>query len=484
MRGLWIASSSAFLVAAAVADVRLPGIFTDHLVLQRESKVAVWGWADAGEAVKVTGSWPDAKPAEAKADGDGNWRVEIPTGAAGGPFELTVSGKNTLAVKDVLLGEVWVCSGQSNMEWSLGPVVGPGVTNFESELKTADQPNIRLFHVPHNKVNTPQKDVAAKWGVCSPDSVKDSSGVGYLFGRKLQEELKVPIGLIQTTWGGTPVEFWMSEPAMRAIPDLAAAIDARKSAKSEQDWSVLYNGMVAPIIPYGVRGFIWYQGESNAKRALQYRTSFAAMIRQWRSEWGRGDLPFYFVQIAPFEYIKFEKEPPKDWGHPSAELREAQLVTLSAVPNTGMVVTTDITDDVKDIHPKNKQDVGARLARWALARDYGRKDVVVSGPIYKSMKVEGDSIRLTFDHLGGGLTCKGDKLTEFTIAGADRKFVAAEAKIEGDTIVVRSPELKQPVAVRFGWSDTSIPNLFNKAGLPASPFRTDDWPGMTAETKW
>lgn len=484
MRTMWGVTLSLFIAGAAAADVRLPGVFSDHLVLQRESKVAVWGWSDAGEAVKVTGSWPDAKPAEAKADGEGNWRVELATGAAGGPFELTVAGKNSLTVNDVLLGEVWVCSGQSNMEWSVGPAAGPGVANFEVELKTADRPQIRLFHVPHNKQNAPQKDVAAKWAICSPDSVKDFSGVGYFFGRKLQEELKVPIGLIQTTWGGTPVEFWMSEPAMRAIPDLAVSIDKRKSAKGEQDWAVLYNGMIAPLVPYGIRGFIWYQGESNAKRAYQYRTSFAAMIRQWRGEWGRGELPFYFVQIAPFDYTVFEKQVPMDWGHPSAELREAQLMTLTSVPNTGMAVTTDITDNVKDIHPKNKQDVGVRLARWALARDYGHKDVVASGPVYKSMKVEGDAIRLSFDHLGGGLACKGDKLSEFNIAGADRKFVAAEAKIDGDTIVVRSAEVRQPAAVRFGWADTSIPNLFNKAGLPASPFRTDDWPGMTADAKW
>ncbi|MFN0137799.1 MAG: sialate O-acetylesterase [Phycisphaerae bacterium] len=464
------------------AEVRLPAVISNNMVLQRDSQVAIWGWATAGEKVAVRGTW-GGSAVETIALADGKWRVDLPTGPAGGLHDVIVVGSNTITVKDVLLGEVWLCSGQSNMEWSLGPVVGPGVENWESEIKTAEMPSIRLFRVPHKKSDTTQADVEAKWELCSADTARAFSGVGFFFGRRLHKDLNVPIGLIQSTWGGTPVEFWMSEPAMRAIPDLAASIEKRVEGGKPRDYTVLYNGMVAPLVPYGVRGFLWYQGEANCNRAVQYRTSFAAMITQWRSDWGRGDLPFYFVQIAPFEYTKFEKEPPKDWPHPSAELREAQLVTLSVV-NTGMVVTTDITDNVADIHPKNKLDVGNRLARIALARDYGRKDMVYSGPIYKSMTVEGGAIRLNFEHLGGGLVCKGSEFVEFTIAGEDRKFVPATAKIDGDSIVVHAAGVAKPVAVRMGWTDTAIPSLFNAAGLPASPFRTDDWPTSTASAKW
>jgi sialate O-acetylesterase len=248
--------------------------------------------------------------------------------------------------------------------------------------------------------------------------------------------------------------------------------------------SRLHNGMIAPLIPFAIRGAIWYQGESNVFRAYQYRTVFPAMIRDWREDWGQGDFPFYYVQIAPFDYRAFRPQTPAErWQHPSAELREAQLRSL-ATPNTGMIVTTDITDNVRDIHPVNKQDVGARLALWALAKTYGRTGITYSGPLYKSMTIEGDSIRLSFDHVGGGLVARGGELTEFTIAGEDRRFVPARATLDGDTILASSPDVKNPVAVRFGWTDTATPNLLNRAGLPASPFRTDDWPGSTDDAKW
>jgi len=309
------------------------------------------------------------------------------------------------------------------------------------------------------------------WAVCSPDTVLNFSAVGYFFGRELHNELNVPIGLINTSWGGTVCEAWTSEEALKE-GGFDTILKRSKGAKQgPNNASVLYNAMLAPLIPYGIRGAIWYQGESNRGRAYQYRELFPTMIRDWRERWGSGNFPFLFVQLAPFNY-----------GNPDdpacAELREAQTMTLS-LPNTGMAVTTDI-GNVKDIHPKNKQEVGRRLALWALANSYD-KDLVYSGPLYKSMKVEGGKARITFDHTGGGLkSLDGKPLTEFAIAGEDKQFVPAQAKIEGDSVVVFSDEVDKPVAVRFGWRNAAEPNLANEEGLPASPFRTDDFKGVTA----
>lgn len=299
--------------------------------------------------------------------------------------------------------------------------------------------------------------------------------MGYYFARALAGELKVPVGMLHTSWGGTLCEAWTSDAALRANGDFQAILERRATTKGPQNRaSSLYNGMLKPLIPYGIRGAIWYQGESNLSRAFQYRTLFPTMIRDWRKCWGQGDFPFLFVQLAPFRYNG------QDQRH-CAELWEAQLKTL-ALPNTGMAVTVDI-GDLRDIHPKNKQDVGRRLALWALAKTYGKK-VECSGPLYKSLQIEGDAIRLTFDHLGGGLASRdGKPLTDFTVAAKDQQFLPATAVIDGDQVVVQSPAVKQPLAVRYGWYDSAQPNLVNKAGLPASPFRTDDWPAVTKDNE-
>lgn len=461
------------MISTAVArgDVRLPKVFGDSMVLQQQSQAAVWGWADADEEVTV--SLGETK-ATAKASADGKWLTKIQTPAAGGPHTLSVKGKNEITLKDVYIGEVWICSGQSNMEWPLS-----ASANAAEEVANAKFPQIRMIKVDKVPAEKPADDIATQgWKVCSPDmeNAPKFSAVGYFFARHLHNELKVPIGIINTSWGGTICEAWTSDEALQTDPDFQPILERSAQFKpgEQNQASVLYNGMLRPLVPMTIKGVIWYQGESNVDRAVQYRKLFPTMIADWWKQFGQGDFPFLFVQLAPYNYGPPHLKLPELW--------EAQLKTLS-VPNTGMAVTWDI-GDVKDIHPKNKQDVGKRLALWALANTYGKSDVVYSGPLYDSMAVEGNKIRLKFKHTASGLASKEDKpLTHFQIAGDDQKFVDAKATIDGETVVVESDQVAAPKAVRFAWHGLAEPNLFNKAGLPASPFRTDDWPLTTAGAK-
>ncbi|WP_339908516.1 sialate O-acetylesterase [Symmachiella dynata] len=447
--------------AAVDADVTVPQFFGNHMVLQRDKPVKLWGWADKGE--KVTVALGEAQQ-ETTADDDGRWSVHFPARPASRePVAITIQGKDySLAFDDVLFGDVWICSGQSNMEW---PVTR--TNDAKKEIAAADHPTMRLFTVKRSKQETPQRDVSGSWGVCSPETVPGFSAVGYFFGRHLQEHVDVPIGLINSSWGGTPAEYWTPTSAFEHDPQLKVTSDNEHAKNVMSTPSVLYNGMIAPIAGLSIRGAIWYQGESNVPMAEHYTKLFSGMIKGWREEFGQGEFPFLFVQIAPWDYRKIAAWPAG--GAPI--VREAQRNTL-AVPKTGMVVTTDI-GNVEDIHPTNKQEVGRRLGLAARAIEYGEK-IVYSGPMFKSVKFDGNKAILSFDHLGGGLMAKGDKLTHFQIAGEDGKFVDAEAVIEGETVVVKSTEVPTPQAVRFGFSDVAEPNLFNKDGLPASPFRTDD----------
>ena len=641
------------LSASALADVRLPAVFGDHMVLQRETTVAVWGFAEPGERVAVRGSWSAAASAAVTGE-DGRWSTTIATPRAGGPFTLTVSGDDELTLSDVLVGEVWICSGQSNMQWNVA-----SCADAEQEIADADHPGIRLFTVAKVTSLAPAEDVRGAWATCTPEKIPTFSAVAYYFGRELMRELDVPIGLISTNWGGTVCEAWTSRETLAGFPEFGqalariddarasggsaptvaelqerwwAALEAgdpgmtggwmrgtadgehwqetsvpatfsdvglgsfdgcvwfRRSVEVPDDWvgrdlvldigpvddmditflngelvgatrgdgkwqaprsyavpagvakaganviavcavdaggngsigvagdvrppmrlrpaddpagtglalegtwraragaststlggfprrnwfhqnspTALHNGMLAPLVPFGMCGAIWYQGESNRTRAAQYRRLFPAMISDWRSKWGIGDFPFYYVQIAPFGYGG-------DSGQ-AAELREAQTMALS-LPNTGMAVTMDVGNP-KDIHPKNKQDVGRRLALWALAQDYG-KDVAYSGPLYRAMVVVGGEARLHFDHAQGGLVAEGAP-THFTMAGEDRVFHPAQARIEGETVIVGCEAVPRPIAVRYAWGAADEPNLKNGAGLPAPSFRSDDWPAVSAD---
>lgn len=521
--------ASLLLVSVAVADAKLPAIFADNMVLQREKKVPVWGTAAPDEEVTVSFL---GQKVSSKADAKGKWRVDLSPLSAGGPHEMTVSGSNKITFKNVLVGEVWICSGQSNMEWHVEWCKNP-----KEEIANANDPELRLVIVKKTAAGTQQADFTPdlKWSACTPQTIPTFSATAYSFGRELRKRLKVPVGLIEDCWGGTLCEAWTSEEALKADPDYAKIIERRKNAVEKlselrekyktamKDWealaakakelklnpppkptgpanpnsvdqpnfaSNLYNGMLSPVIPYAIRGAIWYQGESNVDRAYQYRKLFPAMIADWRKQWGQGDFPFYFVQLANYlasnqrEYLRAQDYPGEsDW----AELREAQLMTLKASPNTGIAVIFDV-GEAADIHPKNKQEVGRRLALNALAKDYGQA-VEFSGPEYDSMAVEGNSIRLKFRHTGGkGETAKvisglNSPLKGFTVCGKDHKFYWADAKIDGESVIVSAPEVTEPVAVRYGWSDNPTATLFNAAGLPASPFRTDDFKGVTVDKK-
>lgn len=463
------------------APLRLHALFSDGAVLQAGMMVPIWGTAEPGEEVAVEF---EGQKKTVAADGEGRWRVRLDLLSPGGPYELMVSaGGRSVVVRNILVGEVWLASGQSNMEW---PVRSSA--DAEEEIRRARHPKIRLFTVPRRASDAPERDVAGTWKECSPESVAGFSAVAYFFGRELHEALGVPVGLIHASWGGTPAEVWTRRQVFDEVPELRGCVeeDARRRAAHEKaaekaraegkpaprpplPLASLYNGMIAPLVPYGIRGVIWYQGESNASRAGLYRALFPALIRNWRKDWGQGDFPFLFVQLANFMARK-----PDPSESAWAELREAQLRTLAEVPRTAMAVAIDLGEE-KDIHPRNKQDVGKRLARAALGTVYDR-DIVFSGPLYDGMKVEGDRIRISFKHVGGGLVARGGKLLGFAVAGEDRKFAWAEAEIDGETVVVRHPSGAKPVAVRYAWADNPEATLYNKEGLPASPFRTDDWP--------
>lgn len=649
---------------AVFANVKPAAVFADNMVLQRGVKCPVWGWADTGEKVSVTLLSTTLRDTASPA---GAWKIMLPPQKAGGPYTLTIRGNDSTVLKNVMIGDVWFCSGQSNMEFGIS-----FADSAQKEIAAAEYPGIRLFQVVRRVADAPDSDLAAgQWQECHPSTIAlynekaGFSAVAYFFGRTLADSLKVPIGLIQSAWGGTPCEAWTNPQAIAAAPELKPIMDvlekdrakpklteqqyARRLAEWESatrrifadtqmvargwhlpshpvtDWNaitlpgyvensgipalrewdgalwlrktvtippawagkelalslgpiddfdytwfngtlvgsigpstpnywvtprryripaaltkkgdaviavrmidnfgnggftaepakmtlclagdtannpialagewrykeeqplnakrpeppgnpstpgILYNAMVHPLIPYGIRGAIWYQGEANAPDAYRYRTLFPTMIRNWRAEWGLGDFPFYFVQLA--NYMPRKPEPTEsEW----AELREAQLKTLS-LPNTGMAVTIDIGNG-DDIHPRNKQDVGRRLALWALAKTYNRK-ITYTGPLYRSMQVTGKTIVVSFTGTGRGLCTRGsDTLKGFAVAGADKKFVWADAKIQGNTVVVGSAAVAQPVAVRYAWQDNPECNLYNRDGLPASPFRTDDWKGLT-----
>jgi len=493
------------------AEIRLPAVIADNMVLQQGTEAPLWGWASPGEDILIKASWR-ATEWVVRTGQDGTWACRVRPPEAGGPYQMTLKGANTITLRNILVGEVWVCSGQSNMAMTV-----QSSANAQEEIAAATYPKIRLFSVARKVADTPQHDCTGNWAECSPQTVPGFSATAYFFGRELHRKLNVPIGLIHTSWGGTPAEAWTSpamlksnsafapiveryEEAVKNYPQAmkdyerkvekwkAAAAQAKADGKNpprrprapfgpghSHSPAGLYNAMIAPLIPYAIQGAIWYQGESNASRAYQYRTIFPAMIESWRENWKQGDFPFLFVQLANFMAVK-----PEPGESAWAELREAQTMTLEH-PNTGMAVIIDI-GEATNIHPKNKQDVGKRLAFWALANTYD-KDIVSSGPLYTSMEKKRRRIVLHFDHVGGGLVAKGDKLEGFAIAGEDRQFVWANARIMGETVVVSSKKVPEPVAVRYAWADNPVCNLYNEAGLPASPFRTDTWPGVTAEAK-
>lgn len=467
---------SHFAVGVLRADVKLPAVISDHMVIQQGQEFPVWGSAEPGEQINVTIA---GKAMSTTAAADGRWSLRSPAVTKFGPVEMTVAGKNTIVLKNVLVGDVWVCSGQSNMQWRVLESTGA-----KEELAAAKFPQIRLFKVERQTALVPQTDLEGRWVECSPESVGEFSAVGYYFGRELHSRINRPLGLIEAAYGGCGAESWVSDATLKSDPAYQQLLEKTAAANKDPNQAntpgraaVLYNGVIAPLQPFAIKGAIWYQGEQNAARAHQYRTLFPAMIEDWRRTWGQGDFPFLFVQLPNYLPDKNKPDHPVEpeasaW----AELRDAQRHALTA-PNTGMAVTIDL-GDARDIHPKNKLEVGRRLARQALSVAYGQP-ILSSGPLYRSMTIAGNEAHLQFYHVGGGLMARGTELKGFAIAGADQKFVWAKASIVGNKVVVSSDQVAQPVAVRYAWADNPDCNFFNKDGFPASPFRTDEWPGVT-----
>ncbi len=496
------------------AEIRLPAVIGDHMVIQRGKSISVWGWAVPGETLTISLA---GQTASIQADRQGRWRARLqPIDSSKDPLSMTIKGSRSdpRVVTDILVGEVWLCSGQSNMEWSLSATLSP-----LPEIRRADYPGIRLFHVPRRASPLPLDDIEATWAVCRPETVANFSAVAYYFGREIHERLGLPVGLINSSWGGTRIEPWTPSAGFEAVPEVRNILDELPKADDDyrrkikpvlpvlKDWlktaeartaadeavplappipahplmnpqkpTSLYNGMVYALVSFPIRGAIWYQGEANRNDGPIYAKKMEALIKGWRSVWGYDDLSFYFVQLAPFGYA-YDREM-TGGDIPDFErlplIWEAQVEALK-IPNTGMAVTTDIAN-LNDIHPRNKMEVGRRLALWARAQMYGESDLVYSGPLYESMTLEGSKVRLRFKHTGSGLISLDDRpLTWFEVAGEDRTFYKAQAEIERDTVVVWNPRVDKPAAVRFGWDQLAEPNLGNREGLPASPFRTDRW---------
>ncbi len=498
-----LALASAYTVHA---DVQLPRVIGNNMVLQRDKPLPIWGWDEIGQEVTVA---LGEASATATAGKNGKWLVRLPAQKAGGPYPLSIRGSSVVELKNVLIGEVWIVSGQSNME-ALVHQVGDPPLGPRAEIPGADLPGIRHLWIPHvmaarplgnegavagrNEVGrevviTPRppdraanlNDAGSGWQVSGPEAASRFTAVGYHFARKLHGELNVPVGLVTATWGGSPVEPWIAPDAMAQVKDQPMGpLTQRPHFRS----SVTYNAMIHPLLPYAIRGAIWYQGESNGFEGESYLRKKRALIEGWRKAWNQGDFPFYFVQLPGYQSPTDDPQGGDGW----ARVREAQGKVAATVKNSGMAITIDI-GEANDIHPMNKIDVGRRLALWALARDYGRKSLVHSGPLFKSMKAAGQTIELSFDHVGGGLMAARkpgprspempkpvDKLDGFAIAGADQKWHWARAIIEDDKVLVSSPEVAKPVAVRYAFSGNPVrANLYNREGLPAAPFRTDTW---------
>jgi len=492
----------------------MPQVFGSHMVLQRDKPIIIWGWANPGETVTVRLATENGR---AQANDRGEWKVTLPAMSAGGPFTLTVSGSSTVTYDDVMVGEVWLCSGQSNMEFGMGMV-----NNSAEEITNADHPGIRLLLVKRDWEGQPTNDISATWKLCTPESVKEGgwngfSAVAYFFGRELNQKLGVPVGLIESSWGGTRIESWTPPvgfarvPALKdeykrveagepqslvhqqllgltlnqydqwlkaareamaadtAVPPLPKYPDELQGPQDLQQATALYNGMIHPLVPFAIRGAIWYQGEANESEGMKYYERMKALIAGWRAVWGEGDFPFYFVQIAPWNY--------HDNPQNLARLWEAQTLAANTIPNSGMAVVNDI-GNLENIHPKDKQDVGHRLALLALAKTYGQPHLVCSGPTFKSMKIQDNTIRVKFDNTGSGLASRdGGPLCDFEIIDADSGgFVKADARIDGDSVVLSAPGVEHPVAMRFAWSGLDEPNLINREGLPAGAFRAGTMP--------
>lgn len=461
MKQLFLLFNLVCFTVAGFANIRLPNVINNNMVLQQQSNATLWGWAEPGEKIFIITSW-DSKTDSVVTTRDARWQLQVTTPKAGGPYTITLKGYNTITLNNVLVGEVWVCSGQSNMEMS----GSWGLQDIKAELPTAaSNTNIRFFHIPKSTSEHPQDNSFGEWEVCDSNTLKTFSAAGYFFGKQLNQKLNVPIGLIESAWGGTPAEVWTPDSIVNSNEALK---EAAAKLQPSNGWpykpGITYNAMIAPITPFNIAGAIWYQGESNTNTAGTYNQLFTNMIQSWRKAWNK-DFPFYYVQIAPFKY-----------GSPyiGALLREQQQQTMQ-LSNTGMVVITDLVADTNDIHPTDKHNVGLRLANWALAETYHQTGITYKSPVFKTLTVENGKAIISFDNVEKGLVIKGGNAKELSIAGSDKVFYPATAVVKNGQLIVSSKMVKQPVAVRFGFGNAAVGNLFSTEGLPVAPFRTDDW---------
>lgn len=447
--------------AQTSTGVTLPAVFTDHMVLQQQSQVPVWGWGDASATVRVVGSWNVADTVSTQVDDNGRWMVKLPTGQYGGPYTLEVLSTEHIVIKDVMLGEVWLCSGQSNMEWT----PNNGIADAQKEIAEATYPGIRFFSLKKRGSRSPQEDCQAQWEQCTPDVMRRRSAIAYFFGRELQRAMDgdVPVGLIVSAWGGTPAEVWVPRDSVMRYPAIADALLPQTYPWWPTQPGVLYNSMIHPLMPYGIAGAIWYQGESNRDNPSSYLQLMKELIASWRTGFGH-EFPFYLAQIAPYNYNARNNGP--------ALVREAQERITHEVRNTGMAVTVDVGDP-GNIHPARKQVVGARLASLALGQHYGVPGTDFLCPTYQRMTVKGSKAIIHFNHAERGLTCPDKEVRGVMMADEDGYFVPAKASIKGSTLVVSSPQVKVPVAVRYCFDDATQGNLYHRNGLPVAPFRTD-----------
>ena len=452
-----------FLSFSTWAQTKLPSFFNNNMVLQRNESVAIWGQDKSGVKIEVSGSWGEKETV--KTNKEGSWKLKLQTPEAGGPYTVVINGSEKITLNNVLIGEVWLCSGQSNMWMPLKGYTNSGISGSNETVLNSKNDQIRFFSTERKASLELLEDVTGQWLVAEPATTINFSALAYYFGFKINDILDVPIGLIHTSWGGSKVEAWMDQETILKFDDIIIANEIPERGKNQSP-TLLYNAMIHPFIPYTLKGFLWYQGESNSFKAGDYQKLFSEMIGLWREKWEEKELPFYFVQIAPFGYTDLN----------SAFLREAQMLTMQNMDNVGMAVTMDI-GDCKDIHPAEKELIGNRLAYWALAKDYGIEGISYSGPIYKTMeKIADGKIKILFDYCENGLTALDGVLNGFEIAGEDKVFHPAKAQINRDkSVSVWSEVVKDPVAVRYAFGNCSKASLFNTEGLPASSFRTDNW---------
>ena len=462
-----------FALISVSAQPKLASLFTDKMVLQQQASVPVWGWDSPEKSITLKTSW-NKKTYKAKADKTGAWKISISTPAAGGPYEIKISSNKSVTLKDVLIGEVWICGGQSNMEMPVKGFKAQPILGSNDAILKSKNNQIRLYTVPRSSLTEIQPNSKPSvWKSADPESVSNFSATGYFYGKLLNEMLGVPIGLINVSYSGSSIEAWMTPETLKAFPEVKIPAKGDTIKAVSRTPTTLYNAMLHPIVGYGIKGVIFYQGESNYERPDQYESLFPAMVKQWREEWAQGDFPFYYVQIAPYNYAQL---PPYNSGgkYNSAYQRDSQRKSLSKIPNSAMAVVLDIGEE-NNIHPANKEASGKRLALLSLANTYGLKGFGSASPLYKSISVSGAIATVSFDNASNGLTSFGKELSLFEIAGSNKQFHPAKAMINGSSIAVSSPLVKEPVAVRYAFKDFVVGDLFNTEGLPASSFRTDEW---------